>query len=96
VLGDLRAMRVRVDVDEHDIARVKLGARGYVTLSAFPGRRFPGKVVEIGVRMGRKNVRTDDPVERLDVKVLEVVLQLDEPQGLVSGIRVSGYIEAKA
>jgi multidrug resistance efflux pump len=95
VLGDLRAIRVRVDVDERDIARVKVGAPGYVTLSAFPGRRFPGKVVETAVRMGRKNVRTDDPVERLDVKILEVVLQIDEPGGLVPGIRVTGYIEAR-
>jgi hypothetical protein len=44
--------------------------------------------------MGRKNVRTDDPVERLDVKILEVVLQIDEPAGLVPGIRVTGYVEA--
>jgi multidrug resistance efflux pump len=95
VLGDLRAIRVRLDVDERDIARVKLGAPGFVTLTAFPGRRFEGKVVEVGRRMGRKNVRTDDPVERLDVKILEVVLRVDEPNGLVPGIRVTGYVEAR-
>lgn len=96
VLGDLRALRVRMDVDERDIARVKLGAPGYVTLSAYPGRRFAGKIVEIGRRMGRKNVRTDDPVERLDVKILEVVLQIDQPDGLVPGIRVTAYVDARA
>jgi multidrug resistance efflux pump len=96
VLGDLRALRVRVDVDERDIARVKLGAPGYVTLSAFSGRRFPGKVVEIGARMGRKNVRTDDPVERLDVKILEVVVLMDDRGELMPGIRVTGYIEARS
>jgi multidrug resistance efflux pump len=96
VLGDMRAIRVRVDVDERDIARVRLGAPGFVTLSAFPGRRFAGKVVEVAMRMGRKNVRTDDPVERLDVKILEVVLQIDRPDGLIPGIRVTAYIEAKA
>jgi len=94
LLGDLRAIRVRIDVDERDVARVKIGAAGFVTLSAFPGRRFTGRVVEIAARMGRKNVRTDDPVERLDVKILEVVLQIDEPAGLVPGIRVTGYIAA--
>jgi len=31
--------------------------------------------------MGRKNVRTDDPVEPDDVKILEVVLDLEEPAG---------------
>jgi multidrug resistance efflux pump len=96
ILGDTRTLRTRVDVDERDVARVKLGAPGYVSLSAFPDRRFPGTVVEIGRRMGRKNVRTDDPVERLDVKILEVVMQLDRPDGLVPGIRVTGYIEGAA
>jgi multidrug resistance efflux pump len=96
VLGDLRSIRVRMDVDERDIARVKPGAPGYVTLSAFPDHPFAGKVVEIGARMGRKNVRTDDPVERLDVKILEVVLRIDEPAGLVPGIRVTAYVEAKS
>ncbi len=95
VLGDLRAIRVRVDVDERDIARVQVGSAGYVTLSAYPGRRFTGKVVEVGMRMGRKNVRTDDPVERLDVKILEVVLQIDAPDGLVPGIRVTGTIASR-
>jgi multidrug resistance efflux pump len=93
ILGDTRTLRTRIDVDERDVARVKVGARGYVSLSAFADRRFPGKVVEIGRRMGRKNVRTDDPVERLDVKILEVVMQLDTPDGLVPGIRVTGNIE---
>jgi multidrug resistance efflux pump len=96
VLGDLRATRVRMDVDERDIARVVVGAPGYVTLSAFPRHEFKGKVVEVGIRMGRKNVRTDDPVERLDVKILEVVLEIDEPRGLVPGIRVTGFIESSA
>jgi HlyD family secretion protein len=95
VLGDLRALRVRMDVDERDIARVKLDAAAFATLSALPGRRFAGKVVEVGARMGRKNVRTDDPVERLDVKILEVVIQVSEPEGLVPGIRVTGYIQAR-
>ena len=96
ILGDTRTLRTRIDVDERDVARVKLGATGYVSLSAFADRRFAGKVVEIGRRMGRKNVRTDDPVERLDVKILEVVMQLDRPDGLVPGIRVTGYIEGAA
>jgi multidrug resistance efflux pump len=95
VMGDTRILRVRMDVDERDIARVALGANAFATSSAFPGRRFPGKVVEIGKRMGRKNVRTDDPTERIDTKILEVVFQLDVPKGLLPGLRVTGYIEPR-
>ena len=93
IMGDMRVLRVRMDVDERDIARVALGASAFATANAFPGRRFRGKVVEIGKRMGRKNVRTDDPTERIDTKILEVVFQLDDSQGLVPGVRVTGYIE---
>jgi len=51
-------------------------------------------VVEVGKRMGRKNIRTDDPVERIDTKILEVVVQLNQRDGLVPGLRVVGYIES--
>jgi ABC exporter DevB family membrane fusion protein len=95
VLGDTSSLRVRVDVDERDVQRVKAGAPAFVTLNAYPGRRIPGTVVEVGRRMGRKNIRTDDPVERIDTKILEVVVELGERAGLVPGLRVVGYIAAK-
>jgi ABC exporter DevB family membrane fusion protein len=96
VLGDTRRLRVRMDVDERDIARVKLGQPAFAIADAYPGVRFTGKVAEIGRRMGRKNVRTDDPTERLDTKILEVVVDLDETGRLVPGLRVTGYIDAAA
>ena len=94
VLGDTRVLRVRMDVEERDIGRLTIGAPAQVTADAFPGRKFPGKVVEIGRRMGRKNIRTDDPVERIDTKILEVVVQLERPEGLIPGLRVVSVIGA--
>jgi HlyD family secretion protein len=94
VLGDTRTLRVRMDVDERDVAKIRLDAPGYVTLSAYSDRRFACKVVEMGRRMGRKNVRTDDPVERLDTKILEVLLELTDATPLVPGIRVTAYVSA--
>ena len=40
----------------------------------------------------RKNVRTDDPVERIDTKILEVEIELAQTEGLRPGLRVTGYI----
>jgi len=94
VMGDTRRLRVRMDVDERDIARVALGSSAYVTADAFGTRRFTGKVVEIGRRFGRKNVRTDDPVERNDTKILEVVLELEGSALLVTGQRVTCLVSA--
>ncbi len=94
VLGDTSRLRVRMDVDERDIGKIALGRSAYAVADAFPGVRFAGKVAEIGRRMGRKNVRTDDPTERIDTKILEVVIDLDAPGTLVPGLRVTSYIEA--
>ncbi len=92
VMGDTRQLRVRLDVDERDVARIEMGAAGVVTAEAFGDRSFAGHVVEIGHRMGRKNLRTDEPTERIDTQILEVVMQLDDGTGLVPGLRVMGYV----
>jgi ABC exporter DevB family membrane fusion protein len=93
VMGDTSKLRVRVDVDERDIGKVKLGARAFAVQSAFPDKRVGGRVVEVGRRMGRKNVRTDDPTERIDTKILETVIELDDKSEMVPGLRVVGYVE---
>jgi multidrug resistance efflux pump len=93
VMGDTRELRVRMDVNERDIAQVHLGQASFAQLPAYGERRFPGHVVEIGRRMGRKNVRSDDPTERIDTKILEVVCELDAPEGLVPGLRVTNFVD---
>jgi HlyD family secretion protein len=96
VMGDTRQLRVRLDVDERDVARVQMGAAAIVTAEAFGDRQFPGHIVEIGHRMGRKNLRTDEPTERIDTQILEVVMALDDGTGLVPGLRVMGYVRPPA
>lgn len=93
VMGDTTRLRVRIDVDERDIARVTLGARVIARAPARPGEDFIGTVADIGRRMGRKNVRSDDPVERNDAKILEVVVDMSASKGLVIGQRVTAFIE---
>jgi HlyD family secretion protein len=95
VIGDTRGLRARMDVDERDVGAVAVGAAVVVRANGFPGVDFAGKVVEIGRRMGRKNVRTDDPTERNDTKILEVVIALDAPAGLIVGQRVTCYVTAR-
>jgi HlyD family secretion protein len=93
VVGDTRKLRVRMDVDERDVGRVQVGQQAFVQASAFGDRRFTARVVEVGRRMGRKNLRSDDPTERIDTKILEAVCELDPAEGLVPGLRVIAYVE---
>jgi len=92
-MADTSALRVRVDVDETDIARLVVGRRAWVSADAFGDRRFFGTVVDIGQMLGRKNVRTDDPTEKNDTKILEVLVNLDADVRLPVGLRVDAFIQ---
>jgi ABC exporter DevB family membrane fusion protein len=91
-IGDKSALRVRVDVDEADVSKLSAGQRAYVTAEAYGDRRFAGHVVRIGEELGRKNVRTDEPTERVDMKILETLVELDNGVELPIGLRVNAYI----
>ncbi len=95
-LGDEAALRVRVDVDETDIGKIRLGQKAYVTADAYGGKKFWGHVVRIGQELGRKNVRTDEPTERVDTKILETLIQLDDGHELPAGLRVDAFIVTSA
>lgn len=91
-LGNMTKVRVRLDIDERFIGSVFVGQPGYVVVEAYRNQKFPGKVVDIAQRMGRKNQRTDDPTERIDTKIREVVVELDDARELVPGLRATGYL----
>ncbi|HND59985.1 MAG TPA: efflux RND transporter periplasmic adaptor subunit [Opitutaceae bacterium] len=46
-VADLANMEMRVKVNENDIVNVKLGDKAVLSIDAFPGRKFTGKVYEI-------------------------------------------------
>ena len=91
-LGDTRSLRVRLDVDERDVARVSPGQAAVVRAEGYGSETFAGTVVQVGKRMGRKNVRTDEPTERLDTKILEVAVELTGHPALPQGLRVTGFL----
>jgi len=91
-VGDPSVWRVRVDVDETDVARVRVGQRAYVTADAYGDRKVWGRVVRVGEILGRKNVRTEEPTERVDTKILETLVELDKGAALPAGLRVDAYI----
>jgi HlyD family secretion protein len=95
-IADRSRLRVRIDVDEVDVARLREGQAAYVTADAFGTRRFSGRVMRVGQVLGRKNIRTDEPTERVDTKVLETLIELADGRELPLGLRVQGFIvEAK-
>jgi multidrug resistance efflux pump len=91
-IGDLSTLIVRTQIDEADIATLRLGARTEIRVPAYPGKQFTGKVVRLSPRLGAKTVTTDLPTEKRDARVLDVIVQLDKGQTLPVGLRVDCFI----
>jgi HlyD family secretion protein len=91
-IGDRKALRVRVDVDETDVSKVREGQKAYVTADAYGAQKFWGHVVRVGQQLGPKNVRTDEPTEKVDTKILETLVELDPGMKLPDGLRVDAFI----
>ncbi|ABF43021.1 secretion protein HlyD [Candidatus Koribacter versatilis Ellin345] len=95
-IGATERLRVRVDVDEADVSKLTVGQKAYVTADAYGDKRFRGHIVRIGQELGRKNVRTDEPTERVDMKILETMIELDGGDELPIGLRVNTFIVPKS
>jgi multidrug resistance efflux pump len=94
-LGDISVLNIRTEVDEKDIGQLSLGQPAYATATAFEEQRFPGRITRISQIMGRKKISSGDPAETMDRKVLEVIITLDAPGPLVSGLRTDVFISTK-
>jgi HlyD family secretion protein len=91
-MANLNKMRVRMDVDETDIGKIQMGQQAFVKADAFGEEKFYGRVIRIGQILGKKNVRTDEPSERVDTKILETLIELEDGKKLSPGLRVDSFI----
>jgi HlyD family secretion protein len=94
-MADDSVLRVRLDVDESDVSKLHVGQRAYVTAEAYGTRKFWGRVIRVGRILGKKNVRTDEPSEHVDTKILETLVELDPGQPLPMGLRVDSYVQGE-
>jgi len=95
-VGDTKVLRVRIDVDETEVSKIHIGQKAYVTAEAYRDHKFWGRVVHFAKQLGRKNVRTDEPTEGVDTKILETLVELDPGTELPVGLRVDGLIDASS
>jgi HlyD family secretion protein len=80
-MGDTKKMRVVAEVYETDIRRVHLGGRATATSEAL-GRPVTGHVVEIGNMIYKNDVLNVDPAAKIDARVVEVRIELDDPESV--------------
>ncbi len=91
VTGDMSAIRVKAEIDEGDVSKVKVGQKAYVTSVSQPGKRFEGKVSALSPSLGAAKIGPRGPRRTNDVDVLEVTIDLDPTSDLLPGMRVDTF-----
>jgi len=103
-IADMSIITAEVKVDETDIVNVALGQRTEVTIDAIPGRKFFGKVIEIGntaILRSTGLAASQSAISSQEAKDFKVVVALENPPdeirpGLSCTARVTTATRPKA
>jgi HlyD family secretion protein len=92
LFGDLSRLRIRAEIDERFVKELRIGQLAEAYGRNLLGKSYPGRVVELEKIMGDKTVFTRASSERKDLRVLQVVIEMEPgfsaPVGLQVDVRV--------
>lgn len=91
LFGDLTSMRVRAEVEERDVPKIRVGQRAVVRADAYPDKEFEGIVSQVAQALGAPRITSRGPRRPNDVEVLEVLVALDGNPPLLTGMRVDVF-----
>ncbi len=74
---------VRAEVEERSLGQVRVGQGVEIVPESDQDKIYPGKVVRIAGVMGSRKLRSDDPSERPDERVVEVVVDAGQANVLI-------------
>lgn len=74
---------VRAEVEERSLTLVRVGQLVEIVPESDQDTAYPGKVLRIAGVMGSRKLRSDDPSERTDERVVEVVVDANQAPVLV-------------
>jgi HlyD family secretion protein len=95
LLGDLSQLRVRAELDEHNVGKTKVGETVTVRAEAFRGQTFAGKVAAIAPLVQPAHLNAPGSRNLTDFSINEVLIDLDEPGPLIAGMNVDVYFKSK-
>ena len=96
LFGDISSLRVRAEVEERDVTRIRIGQRVVVRADAFPDQEFEGVVTQVAPALGAPRITSRGPRRPTDVEVLEVLIGLDGTPPLLTGMRVDAFFRHEA
>ncbi len=93
VMGDMSVVRLKAEVDEHDVAKIKVGGKVSVKSNAYPDREFTGTVTELAPTLAAPKFALRGARRPTDVEVLEVTIDLDGTVPLMPGMRADAFFK---
>ena len=97
LLGRLKPLNIRVDVDEHEAWRLNPGAKAVATVRGNANLKTPVTFIRFDPFVLPKKSLTGDSTERVDTRVLQVIYRVDnEALPLFVGQQMDVFIEAAA
>lgn len=93
-LADLSALCVRAELDERDIASVRVAQAVTVRATAFPGREFEGTVASIAPLVEPGHLEQQGSRGQTDVDVVRVTIGLTGPGELTLGMKADVYFHS--
>jgi HlyD family secretion protein len=93
VIGDVSALRVRAELDERDLADIKVGQPALIRSDALRGREVVGKVSFIAPIVGQSRINGRGQRNVTDVDVVEVLVDVAHPDPLAVGMKVDVYFQ---
>lgn len=95
-MGETRPLHIRIDVDEEQAPRVALGEPAIVSPRGAAEQQVKASFVRAEPQIVPKRSLTNSAAERVDVRVLQLIYQLPESDGLFRvGQQVDAFIPAK-
>lgn len=94
LLGDMTSLRVRAELDQRDIDKIKAGQPAVIRSEAFRGRDVAGKVAFVTPLVESSRTSTLSQRNMTDVDIVEVLVDLAEPGPFAVGMKVDVYFRA--
>jgi HlyD family secretion protein len=94
LMGDVRRLHVRADIDEKDAWRVAPGVKAIASVRGNAATRYPLEFVRLEPYVVPKRNLTGDATERVDTRVLQAIYRLPARAALYPGQQMDLSIEA--
>jgi len=94
-MGETNPLHVRVDIDENEAPRVKLGATAIVSPRGAAEVQVKAAFVRAEPQIVPKRQLTNSAAERVDVRVLQLIYALPETDQFRVGQQVDAFVPAK-